>query len=453
MSSISIGGYTLEDAGNGKLTVTEDSTGESVELDGSTLSSVSQFDVETIAANQFNNIEMITDDMSESSVRDTISNGSANSAFIIEPGASWTLTDTLVQPAGSNIIGFNPGLFAAPTFKKGFDGTMMKVRNNSYLQGITLDGNKGSHTGNGIAFEEDPVTDTISGGSWFEVTIIDNEGDACVFESPVYSWEFRECRFHGSGGWGLRLKDAGTHHTRNIWLNSVMDDNDAGGVKYEMESRYSRMYAEIGRNGGPAVQADGGALHNFDLQGNLIENDGPALLLDGDVWGSININAQISGNAANPSGLTGPVGQIHAEGLQTNTDVVIYNCNHSDSGNSDNSFISNRTSNKLNVAILGGRNNAGTTQSIDGSDIYMNVLTQGNWNGIEYNCSGMLFNQRNESVRRLGDSQMYLGFNYGPPNTSSESNLVYFDGGTATGDGNPGWRYSFDGGSSWSDVN
>lgn len=69
MTSISVGGYTLEDAGDGQLTITEDSTGQSVKLDGDKVD-IAQLVSDLDAGNQrITNVNSLTNNVSDANIQ------------------------------------------------------------------------------------------------------------------------------------------------------------------------------------------------------------------------------------------------------------------------------------------------------------------------------------------------------------------------------------------------
>jgi hypothetical protein len=394
-------------------------------------------------------VSVLQDSLSEATVRDRIASADPEQAFLIEPGAQWTLTDTLRQPTLTTIRGFNLGRFDHPTFLKGFDGTLLEVESNCAMAGVAFDGNKAEGFGGDVC--ETAGNGRIVDLRWDNVMLRNAAGDAMRVSDTMYGSIFRQCRWNEADGWGIRLEPADAHHTRNVWSDScVIDHCGAGGIKWEFEARYSRLYAEVGRNGGPGIQFEG-YMAAMAFDGNFVQNDGPALLQRGG-RGSVSIAGQINANARDAAGLdlTSPVGQVHCEAARGNTDLRMPQVAVMGSGHPDGSFLSNQSAHPLNVVIAGGRNNS--SDSMDGEELYVQVLNGGNWNGLEYNCSGQLLDQRRSSLRHLQGSEFFVGVRDGPPRGANGSTAVYLDSGTGTDDGSPGWRFSSDGGASWSDL-
>ena len=201
-----------------------------------------------------NGVTILTGDLDEKTVRDKIGEGQPGDVFYIEPGSSWTLSDTLNIPEGITIIGTNPGggKGNTATFIKGFDGPLAEITRFVTLYGIRFDGNRQHYKGDGI----------VCGGHFNEgvrevimtrVEIANNEGNAYVMNVPHYFCEFVLCTFSRNGGYGLVYGQVRSHHTDNMWRSCHISMNGKGGVAfYGMEASSVWENCEFFYNGGPA---------------------------------------------------------------------------------------------------------------------------------------------------------------------------------------------------------
>ncbi|MCX5660849.1 MAG: hypothetical protein NTW19_14180 [Planctomycetota bacterium] len=205
-------------------------------------------------AGKASGISLLQASMPESQVRKLIAKAAPGTAFVVEPGAVWTLTATLNVPAEVTIIGFNPGRARTPTFIKGFDGPLMTIHSFVTLHGIVLHGNR-------KLFKGDGVVATGKGNSGvrevrlIRVGICENEGDGYVMEVPHYHSHFQFCNFDHNNGYATVYGEVRSHHTDNFWEDCHYSMNGKGGVAFhgvETDSIWDNC--EWFHNGGPAFE-------------------------------------------------------------------------------------------------------------------------------------------------------------------------------------------------------
>lgn len=284
------------------------------ELDVDTFTqSTDNISADSISTGELNSIIGITSDLSESEVRTKISGISSGGMALIEPGASWTLTDTLTIPAGVTVIGVaSKSNTTAPTFEKGFNGALAERGRFVTLANLVFDGNRSSgYTGHGIVDSEQQTREC----HYQNVTVRNCEGSGMQCRLNYLS-TYDTCRFQDNGI-GVEYLDEAEHVGQNLWQNCFVTGNDNAGYKYRYITRDSSwIRCSIHGNGGPGIHCDtssGQSFSNYLDRGTYIsDNDGPALLCTGTILGKI--DARMASNLGSPdSSLTTPVGDIHTE--------------------------------------------------------------------------------------------------------------------------------------------
>lgn len=193
---------------------------------------------------------VLTREMGEVKVRKLLKSAAPQSVFVIEPGASWILTDTLVIPDEVTVYGNHFGRSAGFTFQKGFDGPLAHVGSWTTLHGVFFDGNKANFKGDGIV---DPPGKGIREQRFVRVEVRNCEGNGFVLAVPhYYSW-YQFCTFDRNKGYGVVYGEVRSHHTDNVWDSCHFGWNEKGGFAFHgVEASSIWENCEFFHNAGPA---------------------------------------------------------------------------------------------------------------------------------------------------------------------------------------------------------
>lgn len=287
---------------------------------------INRLAVDRLTANSISGHTVLTDDLGEAEVREQVAGASSNSVFVIEPGAQWTLTDTLRIPERTQIHGADN--FGNPktdhyTFKKGFDGPLATVQQKTLLTGITFFGNRGNHSGDGIVIGGD--VNGAPGNRFSRVVVGFCDGDGIVLHCPYYN-HFEQVISYLNAGWAVRYppRPTDSHVSQNLFERCAFSKSRNGGVLYE-HLDHSTLYNNVTMpyNKGPAIEFregpkrfPGGNGYNLVFSSSsFIRNDGPVWLhRSGDASNIVFENCQMWKNLLDPSSnLSDPVGQVHVE--------------------------------------------------------------------------------------------------------------------------------------------
>lgn len=187
-----------------------------------------------VDAENFNNVEWLTADLSESEVRSRIEGLGVNDVGIIEPGASWDVTGT-VKTDSATLVHYQKrqSTSAEYTFKKAFNGDLLRIDDWGELYNIKLEGNKSSYSGNGIVDNSDGTRNTVV--QFVEVQRVDGVGylSRGHYDSVFIGLECRNCDSHG-------YQIGGTvHHSKNTYINCHMSGNGGSGVYFSNRDEQS----------------------------------------------------------------------------------------------------------------------------------------------------------------------------------------------------------------------
>ena len=191
---------------------------------------------------------------SEKLIRKLIAKAIPKSVFIIEHGASWTLTSTLVIPDQTTIIGFDPGKSSTATFIKGFNGTLATVGSWVTLHGLIFNGNKKEFTGDGLT---DPKKGKkgVREQRFIRVEVRNCAGNGFVFTKPHYYSYYQFCSFDRNDGYGLVYGEIKSHHTDNLYDSCHWGWNGKGAVAFHaVEASSVWENCEFFHNGGAAFE-------------------------------------------------------------------------------------------------------------------------------------------------------------------------------------------------------
>jgi hypothetical protein len=274
----------------------------------------------SVSTPSLNGITFLTNDMDEATVRSTVANASPNSVLIIEPGAQWTLTDTLTIPprvqlyGGANIENAETKY----TFIKGFNGPLATIQNFTAMRGVTFHGNKTTYTGDGIVVQDTPLI-TLS-----RIRIDRCAGNGITFNTPIYFSYFTQVYLFANGGWGVHYPPlSSSHYSQNLFNRCNFGQNDAGGILYE-DNEHTTKYnnCTFASNSGPAINISGAVDNVVFTNTNFTSNDGPVLVANATANGITFADCNLAHNVEQPdSALTTPVGQIHLESSRTDIEI------------------------------------------------------------------------------------------------------------------------------------
>jgi hypothetical protein len=294
--------YLEELTNNNRATLNPDGTIDVASVSADSVSATNT-DTETVSGVQY-----LLDSMSESTVRSLVSSASQGATFVVEPGASWTLTNSLSPPAGATIYGNSGKRRGSPTFVKGYNGRLLATSDFLTLDHVWLDGNSSNgFTGPGIRGSSREMF-------FSNCTVEGNAGDGFRHKGTYLS-TWQRCRIYDNGGWGVNFRSSGGEQPHNHFYGpTYIGYNGAGGVNFDDNGKNVTIYAWIGNNGGPGVRSSSG-FDQFTIRAQITDNDGPAYLHANGATRNITFdNCALSDNCLAPdSGLTTPVGQIHCE--------------------------------------------------------------------------------------------------------------------------------------------
>lgn len=203
----------------------------------------------------------------------------------------------------------------------------------------------------------------------------------------------------------------------------------------------------------------GGFIDDVEIRGKLQANDGPCTAQLSGTIQNVKVESRVSDNLKNAGNygetLSTPRGLFHSETGQTNH-FIISGCTFKGQGADADALISDRdTANYNDWRCITGEP---TGLKMDVANGRLFIYDRESFTGTVDNADGFGFGLDPFSSGAVGvqnfnrASEMYLGWSNSEPSVA-ESNAAYFDDGSNTGDSNPGWRYTTDGGTNWNDLN
>ncbi|MEM7790989.1 MAG: right-handed parallel beta-helix repeat-containing protein [Verrucomicrobiota bacterium] len=278
-------------------------------------------------------VVILTSDFTEQQVRTAIGEAKVNGTnpskwvetiFFIEPGAQWTLTETLHIPDRVTLIGSNVD-GEDYTFLRGFDGddgsgnltAMVELGRFCTIYGVVFDGNKHFFSGNGVHYSENTRENLLT-----RVVIRNNSGNGMhwVNKSAYYS-NYVNCSFINNDGYGIFYDQIGSHYTDNVFTLCEFSKNGLGGIGFQ-EKEESSVWESclFSENKGPAfhqlevLDDPTGASYCLNIRNcEFITNDGPAWLNShGFARGIAFEDCAFQGNIASNSSYDG-YGLFHVE--------------------------------------------------------------------------------------------------------------------------------------------
>lgn len=412
-----------------------------------------------------------------------VENATSGDVLVFEPGSTHDVSPPLSVPNGAALVGSgsrnNPTVEFQATGTGG--GTLVEVDSGTYVSNIRFNNN--GNDIDGVRF--------IAGASvnrWQDFEVFGGStSDGMVFVNHFFN-HFSDFRVT-SGRDDLRIaaNSKGGHPSQNVYdgyvlLNGGAKKNARAGIHIEVDNidhneRFGGVVTISGHEVGIWNQCP--EVRNMQFNGSIVNIKGPALLLDQTVSGGTseihgaNISVNTNDIATDPtnsgplnSGGTRNVGVFHTQGgaqadmsvsgkvkIATPPDTLL--SDYADTGfnihfedfHTDGAYGSGVVHDGQFTTVT-FEDSRGVRDTVDGpgSGVYVtNGLSE---RGILSYRNGGVFDMVADTyhVRGLRSSTPEAEINV------SASNILYLDDGTNTGDANPHWRLSTDGGTSYSDL-
>lgn len=391
-------------------------------------------------------------------IKTKIENAGTNTHIKIESGSIFTVSaGTITCPDNVKIVGMGDGV----QIQKQFNGTLFEMGNFSTVEGIDFNGREQD------GFTGDCVTDkdTNQRRMSFIKCEFRNAESAGRRELGSKNMFYRNC-YWANCDVGLaqdqNATGTGEGPRRTQYRQCEIAETDTAAVKVNAHVRNVTYDIRIQLNNGRAFWFDAPdegrseASRGVRIENEIQGNDGVAIAVtDGGV--QLENAGSIASNAGSPSNLTEtPVGQIHFEGHTVDSRITEVSGKIGGSNNADGTYISQQSVPQCSVIISGGE--YATTDTIADARANVVILDRDEWDGDVTprgaSRNGIALNGVDTGViERLVPAQKdYTGVRDSPPTGDSNFSQVYFDDGTNTGDGNPGFRYSASGNTSYTDV-
>jgi len=211
-------------------------------------------DILQMLGQQVKTVQMLRSTMTESQVRNRIAKAESKTVFVIEPGSTWTLKETLRIPDQTTLIGFNVGKNNDVTFTKGFDGPLAEIGSWVTMHGICFDGNKENFKGDGL-IDRRKGKQGVREQRFIRVDVLNCAGNGFFLNRDHYFSYYQFCSFDRNDGYGLVYGEVRSHHTDNVWDSCHWGWNGKGGVAFHgVEASSIWENCEFFHNGGPAFE-------------------------------------------------------------------------------------------------------------------------------------------------------------------------------------------------------
>jgi hypothetical protein len=281
----------VKDDGNTVTVIEEDANGD--------ISGV----LDSLSTDRIDSVEVVDADDDLDAILSSLS--SATMVWFSEDAAHQISNPTLPQT-----VVFDG---APVTIEKAENGDLLTYNSEFEIRTqITFDGRSDEGlTGRGLV----PTTDGLN---WlgFHRCVFSNFSDyAVVLDEPEHWW-FDRCYWVSLDTYAIRETDSGVDVPRYGGYTSCEINDCTGGIDSDSGSRFVTYDVRVQLSTEAAFNYTGGYLDNVDFAGNVTNNDGPGILVDGCDVREVSVSGNIISNGKSPdAGLTTPVGQIHAESV------------------------------------------------------------------------------------------------------------------------------------------